>query len=491
MHTYGSSMRGVLASFLVVLVALSCAGAPSSKKAPEWTLQTPAPDATYTYFVGYSDAGPGRATQATDAATAGMIAEIMRYIGVTITAESSATAKATVDSFQSDIVQTVKQSSTSRVAGFQVAEKYEAARKDGVTVYLLGRFETKALESERKRIAAVFQEKIDAVARPEAEAKELLSAGNIAGAARKFIEAATAASGSDIENSAIKFERNLNAAKNAVSRLSFSKLNDKLQAAVGAAFPEPFKILVRSDRGPVPGVPVIVSYQSRQANGRMATRNVSQVSGPDGIVSFVHPTPDFVGKAALTVRLDLSAATEPLYGTAERFRSMVAGLEDEIAAKRLSVEYSVVSAARSVPTAVLIVDVDASGAAAVGTTSSAFVSVLASNGFSVSAAPFGPEVVVGKDDASILAAAKAGLGSGIKRFAYGVAKISSIRDDGGQKIATVSIEAKVVELATGNVLYSAVKQASAFSSGEREAVESARRLLGQKALGEEVASSLP
>jgi hypothetical protein len=41
------------------------------------------------------------------------------------------------------------------------------------------------------------------------------------------------------------------------------------------------------------------------------------------------------------------------------------------------------------------------------------------------------------------------------------------------------------------MLYSAVRQASAVSSNERQAVDAARRQLGQKAIGEDMASSLP
>lgn len=486
-----SSIRLMLLSVLVSAVALACAGAPAASKPPAWTLQTPSPDSTYTYFVGYSDAAAGQVAQATDAATASLISEIMRYIGVTISAESSATAKATVDSFQSDIVQTVKQSSTSRMVGFQVSEKFIANRKDAITVYILGRFETKALEAERKRIAAVFQEKIDAVAKPEADAKALLSMGDAVGAARKFIEAAAAASGSDIENSAIKFERNLNAAKNAVSRLSIEKLNDGLRAAPGAAFPEPFKAMVRAGGSPLSGVPVVISYQTKLPNGRLSSKNVAQTSGSDGIVSFTHPAPDFVGKAKLTVRLDLSAATEPLYGIPDKFRSMVAGLEDEIAAKRVVFEYSVLSAARSVPTAVFIVDTDQSGAAVVGTTSSAFLSTLAANGFNVSPAGMAPDAIVGKDDSAIASAARAALGSTVQRFAYGVTRVASVKDERGQKIVTVSAEVKVIDIASGRILYAASKQASAFASAESQAIESARRQLGQKTFGEDAAASLP
>lgn len=482
----------LFAALAAAAVALaSCASAPAAAKAPVWTLQTPAPDAKYTYFVGYSDAGPGQAAQATDAATASLIAEIMRYIGVTITAESSATAKATLDSFQSDIIQTVKQSSTSRVVGFQATEKFQAVRKDGLTVYILGRYETAALEAERKRIAALFQEKIDAVARPEAEAKELLASGDAVGAVRKFIEAAAAASGTDIENAAIKFERNLSAAKNVVAGFAFERLNNNLRAAPGEPFSEPFKVLVKSGGRPVSAVPVTVSYQAKLPNGRMTTRNVPQSSGSDGVVSFAHPVPDFVGGAKLTVRLDLSSASERLFDIPDRFRAQVASLEDEIAAKRVTFDYSVVSAARSVPLAVLVVDLDASGSAVSASTSAALVSTLASNGFNVAPAALSADAVAGKDDRAVLDAARAALGSSAKRFAYGTTRVASVRDDRGQKIVAVSATVKVVELETGRVLYSAAKQASAVAQDAEQAAESARRQLGQKTIGEDLAASLP
>lgn len=490
MHRFKKTVAAAMVAGFAALIT-SCATGPSASKAPAWTMDTPAPDATYTYFVGYADGAPGAVAQTTDAATASMVAEIMRYIGVTITAESSATAKATLDSFQADIVQTVKQTSTSRMAGFTVAKKFTAQRKDGLTVFILGRFETKALEAERKRIAAVFQEKIDAVAKPEAEGKELLSAGDLIGAARKFIEAAVAASGSDIENSAIKFERNLNAAKEAVARLTFEKVNDKLQANPGAAFAEPFKAVARAGGRGVSGVPVTISYQTKLPNGRLSTRNVNQVSAGDGSISFTHPAPDFVGKATLTVRLDLSSAVEPLYAVPAKFKSMVAGLDDEISNKRVAFEYTVVSAARSIPTAVLIADVDQSGAATVGTTSSALLSALAGNGFNVTAASLPADSVAGKDDPSVLAAAKAALAGRSARFAYGTTRVVSVRADGTQKIATVSAEVKVVDLESGRVLYSAVKQASTVASSDAQAIEAARRQLGQKTIGDDMGASLP
>jgi len=127
---------------VAVLVALGCASAPAATsaaadpapKAPAWTMETPAPSGGNTYFVGYADGSADAEAKATENATAGMITEIMRYIGVTITAESSATAKSTLDTFEADLVQTVTQSSSGRVSGFQLAEKYVAKSASGVTV---------------------------------------------------------------------------------------------------------------------------------------------------------------------------------------------------------------------------------------------------------------------------------------------------------------------------------------------------------------------
>jgi hypothetical protein len=170
---------------------------------------------------------------------------------------------------------------------------------------------------------------------------------------------------------------------------------------------------------------------------------------------------------------------------------MVAGLEDEIASKRISFEYAVISKAREISTAVLIVDADSQNALSVGTTTSALLQILTSNGFKVRSASLAADAVAGKDDASVLASAKASLAGQAERFIYGTTRVVSVRDDQGQKIATVSAEVKVVELATGRMLYTSIKQVPAVASTEKEALEAARRLLGQKTVGEELAAQLP
>lgn len=484
--------------FILALVLAGCAGGPAaqgnqegSTQAPAWAMETPPPSSGFTYFVGYADGPANGEVQATEAATAGLIAEIMRYIGVTITAESSATARSTLDSFQADLVQTVKQTSSNRVAGFQIAERFVQKKPNGVTVYILGKYNTKDLESEKKRIAAVFQEKVDAVAIPEAKGKELLAEGDVIGAVRQFIVAASAASGASIENAAIKFERNINNARETVALIKLEKLNDRLQTSPGAAFKEPFKARISSGGTAIAQAPIIVGYQSRLPNGRMTTKTARTLSGPDGLIAFNHPSPDFVGKAALTMRLDLSAEMEALYEVGDKYLSLVAGLEDAIADKRISFEYTVLSQAKNIPTAVFIVDTDLTGNMSVGTTGSALLQTLSANGFKVSVAPMAIDQIAGKDDSAILNAAQKTLAGRAERFAYGVSRIVSVKDDKTQKIVSVSVEVKVVELKSGSILYSAVKQVPGLGSTEREAMEAARRQLGQKTIGEDLAASLP
>lgn len=492
------NIKGTGFTFIAAaLILAGCAGGPaaqtesSGSKAPAWTMETPAPSGGFTYFVGYADGPANGEVQASEAATSSLIAEIMRYIGVTITAESSATARSTLDSFQADLVQTVKQSSTNRVTGFQIAERYVQKKPNGVTVYILGKYNTKDLEAEKKRIAAVFQEKIDAVAVPEAKGKELLAAGDLIGAVRQFIAAASAASGASIENASIKFERNINNAREALALIKLEKLNDRLQANPGGTFKEPFKALISSGGSPIAQAPIIVGYQSKLANGRMTTKTAKVLSGPDGVINFNHPSPDFVGKANLTMRLDLSAEMEALYAAGDKYQSLVAGLEDAIADKRITFEYTIVSQAKNIPMAVLIVDTDATGKLSVGTTSSALIQTLSSNGFKVSVAALSPEQIGGKDDTAILSAAKTALAGKAERFAYGVSRIVSVKDDKNQKIVTVSVEVKVVELASGRILYSSVKQVPGLGISEQEAMEAARRQLGQKTIGDDLAAALP
>ncbi len=303
-------------SLVSILLIVSCvSSAPTASGAPEWALKTPSPDGTYTYFVGYSSAGGGDIAKATDDATTNLVASIMSYIGQKITVDSTAVAKATLDSYQAEVVQTVKSESTSRLTGFLIKEKYIDKGKDGrVTVYILAAYETKELEKEKARIAAIFKEKEDAVSKPEAAGDNAVSSNKYFDAIKFYIQAAVAASGSDIDNADIKMERNVNKARNVLSKLRFVKVDAPTTVGLGKNYTKAFTaklIFGENDNAPgIPGVEIFVTYSRMQANGRITTKTERLLSNSEGIISFTPPTPDFVGKTKLTFTLNLDSSKD-------------------------------------------------------------------------------------------------------------------------------------------------------------------------------------
>ncbi|TXT42006.1 MAG: hypothetical protein FD137_2379 [Spirochaetes bacterium] len=230
-----------------LLVGVSCA---TGQKAPSWVLSTPPADSANTYFVG-SGPGPDPGS-ATVEATSNLIANIMQYIGVAVKVDTSATAKASLDSYSAEIRQTVETQSTNRLAGFKVLERYSSRDKatGRYVVHILASYATADLRKEKARIEGLFQEKIDAVAKPESEGDALAASGRVVDAATKYIEAMVAASGSDIDNAEIKVERNANKAREQISQLRFSFAGPgEIRASLGKAPGVALAIQVLAGRG--------------------------------------------------------------------------------------------------------------------------------------------------------------------------------------------------------------------------------------------------
>lgn len=480
---------------LVILLA-SCASSPQAR-APEWTLQTPAPDATNTYFVGYASAAGKDVALATEDAATNLIANIMHYIGVKVTVDSSATARATLDSYAADVTQTVKTESSNRLSGFQVKEKYVYTdKKTGkVTVYILASYVTADLEKEKRRIAAAFQEKMDAVAQPEAEGKAFLEAGRYYEAIRRFVEAAIAASGADIDNADIKLERNLNSARAALGRLRFDRLGDGYLGQLGQPFPEPFRARLVAGEGSgargIPGAALLVSYQRRQGT-RTVSKTETAVTDGTGLLSFTPPPPDFVGKAKLVVRVDFQAVADLLDALPTKWAAQRDSLQEELRSKVVEFSYQVASRAHEIPTAIAIVDLDEAGVPVAGWTAQTGLSeALAKEGFNLVPLALDPGLLAGGGNEAIQAEAASLLAGKAERFISGTARIDSVRKEGTTFLAHVQASIRVVELASGRLLYSGEKQATGLGSDEAAARRAAYRELGLTVLGKDLLASLP
>ncbi|HRY72529.1 MAG TPA: hypothetical protein P5165_04820 [Spirochaetia bacterium] len=488
----------VAAAAALVLLASCATTAPAQqKKAPSWVLDTPKPDASNTYFVGQASGPIADPAGATDGAAANLIASIMQYIGVKVSVDSTATARATLDSYAAEIKQSVTTQATNRLAGFQIKEKFllEDKKAGKVTVYVLAAYATADLEKEKRRIAAVFQEKEDAVAKPEAEGKALLEAGRGYEAVRKFVEAAVAASGSDIDNADIKLERNVNNARTALSRIRFDKQGEGYKGLLGQPFPEPFKLRLVSGEGAgapgVAGANLLVSYQRKQGS-RTVSKTESAVTDATGLLSYAPPPPDFVGKAKLVVRVDFQSSVDLLDKLPAKYEALRQALAEELRAKYVEIGYEVSSNARAVPIAVAIVDYDEAGKAVAGAQAQAgLIDALTKEKFSVRSGGLDSGLVGGMDDDAILAAAKSLLAGKAERLAYGVARLESVRKDGAMFLATAKAAVKVVELSSGRILYSAEKTATGLGADEAAARRAAYRELGAGAIGKDLLSSLP
>ncbi|HTX73450.1 MAG TPA: hypothetical protein VMC79_11540 [Rectinemataceae bacterium] len=476
------------------LLFASCASVPAQQKAPAWTTTTPGPDGSNTYFVGYATDPGGNVAQATTAAANNLLSSIMQYIGVKVSVNTSATAKATLDSYSANITSTVTSSSTNQIAGFRIKDKYvyQDKKSKQVVVYVLASYATADLQKEKARIAALFQEKEDAVAKPESEGQALVSSGRYYDAVRKFVEAAAAASGSDIDNADIKMERNVNAARTALSKIHFLAADSVVvQASLSQPFPAPFKVkLLAGDGDTAPGVPgaaLKVSYQRKQGT-RLVSKTEDAVTGPDGTLSYTPPPPDFVGKAKLVVRLDFQSSIDLLDQLPGKYAPYRDSLEDELRGKFVELPYTVSSNARNYSMGLALVDVDENGGIVPGGVAQAgLMEALVKEKFNVKNAGLDPSLVLAMDDTAIRSAA----GSRFQRLAYGVARIESVRQDGTTFIVSAKASFKVVDLSTGDVLYSAEKVGNGLGSDQQSARRAAYRQLGLDALGKDLLATLP
>lgn len=479
-------------AFALVALALvvGCASAPQQEPAPDWVLNAPMGDDDSEIFVVNGSSQTGDVAEAEETATLNLISEINRALGVEITAESNAEAISSAREFEATVRQQVRQTGEGRITGLRIADRY-VLREDGrVTVWLLGEYDRASFLEEQRRREELVQQRIDAVAVPERRGRDAEQAGRYFEALGFYIEAAMAASTSEIANAEIYFEENINNARRVVSGFRLAKENDNLQGVVGRPFDEDFVASLTYEGGgaqrPVPNAGLVVSYPILRGNGRTGIENVSVSTDSEGIAEFSHPVPQLVGRETVTFSLDLSAYLRPLDDVGRRFRPYVDGLMDAVAATRARFEYETVSMAREIPTGVSVVDLTMDGdirgtATAVG----GLVNAMSSAGFRVRRVDVSPETLQSLDDSAVIAAAE---GAAVERLAFGVFQVDEVVEDNGYRIR-VSGVLRVVDLATGEVLYSDSKFNRAIGRNLESATTDAFRGLGE-AFGEELVRGL-
>ena len=485
----------VIGSILLAVFFAGCATGPDSSgttEAPDWVLGAPPQEPGYTFFVGAGTDDGGTIAEAEEAASLSMIDSIVRYLGVEVTAESTAEARATLDEFEAEVTQQVRQQSEARLEGFELVDRFVDQRGESVTVYLLGRYEERALEAERRRLRALFEEQIAVVEEPARQAQQFMDSGDYFQASQKYLDAAAAAAGSDIRNADVKFVENIRSAREVIASFEFVKQNDELTTFVGEPFTEGFVAqLRRSDTGlPVPNAKIVASYRERLQNGRMGIRTAALRTDADGYVTFAPSAPRAVGSWSLTMSLDLTdqlAPLDALHGEQARF---VDDLRDSIASQRTVFNYSVLSRARSVPTGVLIADTDIAGNLLnSGSTAAGVVQFLSESEFNVQLLPVDSRVLLSGDIPAVVRRIRSEVTGSIDRVILGIVGIEEFEEADGV-LVKVSGSVSAVDINTGEVLYSTNTFQRSRGNSANSAISAAFRSMGLK-VGEEMANNLP
>ena len=485
MRSKTTQVRAIVAAVFLALL-FSCAGGPKPgemEAPPDWVLSPPGEDGGYTFFIGNGKSKTGDMAEARNSATASVIDEILRFIGVKVTAESTAKAKASLDSFSTEITQEIKQEGSAKIAGFSVKDVWVDERNEPeIVLHLLAQYETEALLKEKQYMEDLFMEAVEAISGPEREGQRLTEQGNYYEGAIQFIKAAEAALSTELEQAEIKFKRNIDQAMQAIERINLIKLNDNLTGRSGEPFPDPVLLKVvtgasESDPG-VPDAVVSLTYQElHEPTSKLRYKSTQAKSDESGIIRFDHPVPQFVGPSRVVAALDLNAYLNVLDKAPKAQKEQVRGLEELIAKKRVTIQLEVVSGAASIPMGILVLDYDAEGnLMGMTQTSTALRSIL--TGYNVVGLSASLDELKDKSEMAIVSLLKDKYQGKIERLLLGRTQIMSFREDSGKIIAKAEGSVQVIDLDSGDVLLTEQKEKSGLGSNEQAAVNQVQKDLG-------------
>ena len=475
------------ALLIITLLISACA---TTSEIPGWVNSPPENNSEYTYFIGIGSDKAGDQGAASAEAASLIISEITKYLGVRVSSNTTAEARDAYGEFESKLTAVVNESSSARLTGLTISNKWVEQADSGVNVYLLAEYSTKELLAEKKRLDNLFKEKQEAISGPESEGDSLFSELKYYRASIKYIEAALAASTSDLENADLKFERNITKARDAIERLEIKNVSGPESVYVGEKFDEDFVVRLTSSGQPVEGLPVTVSYKELRANGRKTALTHTVLTDSEGLASFEAPAVQWVGNEKITFFLDMRAVIEPLEDVSFKLLQYVDGLEQAVNSKRTFFEYNVFSKAVEVPTCVMVMDVDRSGNPLnKSDTASGIISELSDAGFDVFILPVDYRMTA-VSDSELIALIHEQYGNIYERFIFGTAEISSFEESDSSVIVKVTGKIKAVELETGKILFSASEQKRAMGSSNSATISAAFSSLGRM-YGSRLVSDLP
>ena len=484
----------ILLDFFLVLSLLGCAGSPetsmSGSVGPEWIEAPPGPteDFRYVYALGRDPAGSLDAAE-----SAAMMNAATKLTDQLVENRSDLTAEERrfVSGFSSRIVSSLR--GELDLDGVRLEERFDRSTEDtptdGAAVHLLVRVSEAFMRTQRNALDSIVSHEVQTVTAPEREAESLESRGEYLQAGRAYIEAAVAAITSELPDKELRFARNLGAAKNILTELTIEKRNDNLVTSVGTEFSQPFRSIVTIGGRPVSGADLIVHYATLEPNGGIGRSSTRIVTDAEGIATFQHPIPRFVGQQTLSMTLDAARFVEPLDDLPSQRREPADELLETLSGKRVLFRYTVESEAASIPTAVTLVATDLIGNPMEGgALETGFIEQLQDADFDVRRLHSMGADLVDADAEDLLEQLRAATSGEVQRVIFGVAAIEEFNERDGI-VVSVSGDAAVMRLADGEIIQrvEAIQHSRATNSGS--AIAAAFRGLGEK-LAEELVRKL-
>ncbi len=478
---------------LLGLFLSGCATLGEGRPAPEWVLQPPAADARFEYFVATATSRSGDVAEAEGGAAASLLTQINQALGVDVSVLTTAEARSTLDAYETELEQQVTQSGVGRVEGLRIADRYVVSNDSMVTVHLLGEYEKAAFQTERAERTRLLAEREALLLEPERRAKSAVARGDVSAALLGYAQAAAAAAQAQDEGLRIApavLERSLQAANELLRGVRIETLGGPVQPTNGSAPDQPILFLVTDAEGtPIRGAAVEVSFVDRDG-ARSVVRTRQLVSDENGYVRFAYPEIEWVGDHVVTARLDSDQALTLISRIDGDEADQAGALQTALANTRASYRFASVSRAREVPTAVLVVDTDASGLPMPDQRTAAGINeALSQAGFAIVSANVDNAGIVGQPAEQLGQYLRSVMPPDIDRAIVGTAEITGFTDSEGY-LVRVRATLYAIDLATGELVHSVSGVKNAQSSSATGAINSAFLSLG-RTLGQELVSTLP
>ncbi len=484
--------RALLPTVLVVLLTIAgCATGPLGRRAvPDWVLNPPGGTDRYEYFVASGSDREADVAAAEANAAGALLSQIHQALGVDVSVLTTAEARATLDSYEASVKQEIVQSGGGRVEGFRIADRYVVEEDGRVTVHLLGEYERTAFLAERNARRTLLAEREALLLEPERRADADAAAGRAGAAVTGYLQAAAAAvAGSQLRIAPVVLERSLAKTVALVEGLSLRALDGPQQVQTGGR-PGPIRFALSDSGGAaMVGMPLEISYPE-VASQRRVVRRTTLVTDSRGIVEFSYPRVELVGDVEVTARVESGAYLSLLRSLPDSVRSQRLAIEQGLAGARASWRFLAVSRAREIATTLVVSETDASGAAIASQwTRDGLAQALSEAGFRLVTNDVDPTSGADRPQSEVIQHLQMTLPGDVRRVVLGSATISDFTQADGY-LARVTATVTVVDLNTGEVIYTTSAVKNARSSNAQQALNTAFHQLG-RTVGEQLAARLP